>query len=468
MPDYKKIVLTDIRFWIFLFFILRLLAITDPPLEVAHNWRQTTVTMAARNFLETDANIFFPRIDIAGEKSGIAGMEFPLLNYLVYLVSLVFGYAHWYGRLINLIVSSIGLFYFYKLVLKYFDRGLAFNATFVLLVSVWLNYSRKIMPDTFSASLVLIGIYYGTNYLDRQKSFKNLLLFFIACLMGVLSKLPAGYLLIVFLFFMVDKKNNYSARVTITVAGSLICGLVAGYYFYWVPYLVNAFGCDHFFMGKSFIDGMKDIGGHISAFAQKFYEEALGYTGFIFCIVGTAAAIRKNKRVLLQVSALLLAGFLLVVFKAGSVFYNHAYYVVPFAPVMALLSGYGIQQIENKKLIWSVLIIVAVENIATRFSDYHINPDNIEIVHLEKDLDNYSGRNDLVLINSGNVPTPMYFAHRKGWVNTNDAISDTGYISTLKSKGLKYIIILKKTFGKDLKLGYTQVFENQAYRIYKI
>jgi hypothetical protein len=63
-----KLFLQDIRFWILLFFIVRLYGITLPPLEVAHNWRQATVTMVARNFAEVDANILYPRIDIAGKK----------------------------------------------------------------------------------------------------------------------------------------------------------------------------------------------------------------------------------------------------------------------------------------------------------------------------------------------------------------------------------------------------------------
>ena len=104
-----------IRFWIAVTFLHRLASILQPPLEVAHNWRQTTVTMVARNFLEIDPNIFYPRVDMAGELSGITGMEFPLLNYLIYLVSLIFGYEHWYGRLINLIVSSVGIWCFYDL-----------------------------------------------------------------------------------------------------------------------------------------------------------------------------------------------------------------------------------------------------------------------------------------------------------------------------------------------------------------
>jgi len=162
----------DIRFWIGLFFLIRLIGITNPPLEEAHSWRQTTVTMVARNFLEIDNNIFYPRIDIAGDKTGITGMEFPILNYLIYLMAKIFGYQHWYGRLINLIVSSFGIWYFYKLIKKYFDKKAALYSGIILLSSLWFAYSRKIMPDTFSVSLILAGIYYGTNYLDSKQNKK--------------------------------------------------------------------------------------------------------------------------------------------------------------------------------------------------------------------------------------------------------------------------------------------------------
>ena len=120
-------VLNDFRFWIALFFIVRLFGISDPPLEAAHNWRQVTVNMVARNFLETDSNIFYPRIDICGEKTGITGMEFPLLNYLIFLFSKLFGYTHWYGRLINLFVSSFGVYYFYLLIKKKFHERSLFR-----------------------------------------------------------------------------------------------------------------------------------------------------------------------------------------------------------------------------------------------------------------------------------------------------------------------------------------------------
>jgi hypothetical protein len=71
--------LWDIRPWILLLLLVRLIGITQPPLETAHHWRQTTVTMTARNFHEHGLDLLHPRVDMAGEKSGITGMEVPLL-----------------------------------------------------------------------------------------------------------------------------------------------------------------------------------------------------------------------------------------------------------------------------------------------------------------------------------------------------------------------------------------------------
>lgn len=85
---------TKIEFWICILFIIRLVGITNPPLEVSNNWRQTTGLMVSRNFLEKDANIFYPRMDVTNGKSGVIGMEFPSMNYLYYLSAKVFGYTH--------------------------------------------------------------------------------------------------------------------------------------------------------------------------------------------------------------------------------------------------------------------------------------------------------------------------------------------------------------------------------------
>ena len=48
----------------------------------------------------------------------------------------------------------------------------------------------------------------------------------------------------------------------------------------------------------------------------------------------------------------------------------------------------------------------------------------------------------------------MYFAHRKGWIESNDNILKENYIDGLKKRGLKYIVILKKSFGSMINLNF--------------
>ena len=460
--------LYNIKTWILVFFLVRLIGITNPPLEVAHSWRQTTVTMVARNFFETDNSIFYPRIDIGGEKTGITGMEFPALNYLIYLISCVFGYAHWYGRLINLIVSSIGIWFFYKLLRNFYNEKLSFYSSAILLFSVWFNYSRKIMPDTFSVSLVIIGLHFCVKYLYNKHTWWHLAGYFVFALMGSLAKLPAGYLLILVPLFMYQNKTKTRALYLIFGSTAVVMMLCALYYYYWVPYLSRTFEFQHFFMGKSLFNGFIETVQNLDLVTEKFYLEALQIIGFVTFLLGIALAIKKSERRLLIPFLILFASFLIVIFKAGFVFYHHSYYIIPFAPAMALVAGYLISEIKQPKLALFILCLIVTENLLNKWNDYQIYPKDLKIETLEREMNKYTKPTDLVLINSGNVPTPMYFAHRKGWVKSNGFISIKENIEELKRRGLKAIVILKKTFGEDIKLDYPILGDSEWYCIYKI
>jgi 4-amino-4-deoxy-L-arabinose transferase-like glycosyltransferase len=461
----------NIKFWLLLFFLIRLIGITNPPLEIAHNWRQSTVTMVARNFYEIDNNIFYPRIDIAGEKTGITGMEFPILNYLIYLTAKVFGYQHWYGRLINLIISSIGIFMFFKLLRKYFEENIAFAATIVLLSSLWFSYSRKIMPDTFSVSFIIAAIYYGTNYLEGKLDslgLRNILFYFLCVIIGSLSKLPAAYLLIVLLVLMLNNKVLLKNKLIFVLVSLFSILPAAFWYFYWVPYLVDKFGFWHFFMGKGIEQGASEIYHNLNLTLDKFYDAALKYVGFTIFLIGIFKMIEKRNQLLLAIFILSLPTFLIIIFKSGVTFSTHSYYIIPFIPVMALLAGYGLSKIANMKIKIVLLAAIILEGVLNQQHDFRIHDKEMALTQLEYDLDKVSFRRDLILINSGDYPTPMYFAHRKGWVATNDKIENVEYLNSLKLKGLKFIIILKKSFGENINLNHKIILDNEDYCIYKM
>lgn len=462
-----KKLLTDIRFWIFFALIIRLYGITSPPIEAAHNWRQTTVTMPARNFYEVDNNILYPRLDIAGDKTGITGMEFPIFNYLIYLVSLVFGYSHWYGRLISLIFSSMGLYYFYLLVKKYFTPQLAFSSTIVLTFSVWFAFSRKIMPDTFAMSLIMAGMYYGTNYLDRKDSLGNLALFLVLTTTGLLSKVSTVYAMVFFLPLILSRKIEFKRKMFFSLASLVVISPVALWYFYWVPHLVEKFEFWHFYMGKDIGAGLEELIQKLPKTLARFYDSAIKYVGFAFMLFGIVLAIRKRDKTLLAILSLGFASFLYIVLKAGSNFADHEYYIIPLVPLMALVCAYGISQIKSSKWVAIVLLAIAIEGLVNQYHDF-TRKGRVELLGLEQDLDKFSSKDDLILINCDGHPTPMYFAHRKGWVPFGPQLQQPNYVDDLKQRGLKYAVILKGGLGNGVGVNQPIVFENNDYSIHKM
>lgn len=461
--------LPRIVWMIVLFGLVRLYGITNPPLEVSHAWRQTTVTMAARNFYEVDPNILYPRIDISEDLTGITGMEFPLLNYLIFLVSKVFGYAHWYGRLINLIVSSLGCWFFYRLLRKYFNEVVSFSSTFILLVSLWFCYSRKIMPDTFSMSLIIMGMYYGSNYLEgKGRGVWQLVGYGLLVLLGLLSKLPSGYLLVLFVLLLFNKEILLKRKFVFCLVSLLVVVPVAWWYLYWVPYLVEEYGLWHFFMGKGILKGLKELIENWSDTLAHFYDDALKFIGFGVFLMGLVFCFLKKERLILRVLGLSFLAFLVVMMKSGWTFSHHSYYVIPFVPVMALVAGYGVASVGKPKLCTVLLLAIALENILNQHSDFVIHEEHRAIFQLEEVFDGFSDRTDLIAINSGQNPAPMYFTHHKGWVASNEQLSDPAFVADLRQRGCKYLLVLKRVYGTDLQLGYPIAYDGEDYTIYSL
>ena len=327
------------------------------------------------------------------------------------------------------------------------------------------------MPDTFSVSFILAGMYYGCHYLAktaRTGHFRSLMLYMLLVMVGTLAKLPAAYLLAVFAIPMLNKDVLMKRKGLFVVASLVSIAPALLWYFYWVPYLVDTYHFWHFFMGKPFLKGLHEIAENMPKTAKNFYQEALRFVGFALFLVGLIYAIVKKHKLLIAIFCLSFFPFLIVMCKAGDVFSNHSYYIIPFVPVMALLSGYGLQQLNNKKMQVVLLLAIGIEGILNQYHDFRLHPREIALLNLENDLNKVSLKTDLILINSGQYPTSMYFAHRKGWIESNEKIKDEQYLHTLQAEGLKYIVILKKIFGTTMRINLPIVAENDDYCIYKI
>lgn len=455
-------ILGDIRFWLGITFLHRLITITQPPLEVAHSWRQTMVNMVARNFLQVDANIFYPRIDMGGELSGITGMEFPFFNYLIYLFSSVFGYDHWYGRLINLAFSSFGILAFHDYAKKLFDRRISFMSSMVILFSIFYYYSRKAMTDTFSISLVLIGILLWWMYTERGRWY-HYLLGFLTILLGVLGKLPV--IITLALLWPVLYKASSNQRFKIIAAVFIVGVLSALWYFTWVPHLKATYGLDRYFMGDSISATASFILENFNQVSRAFYWKAVGYSGALLTLAGLFFIRDKSQAFKLT----LLSGtllMLLVLFKSGDRFYDHPYYVAPFIPIMALLAGLALNSLPKRWALFAVLVLLS-EGVFSRWSDQFIKKGK-EYVELEDRLAPCVNTNDLIAMNTIKNPTAFYFANRKGWVTGNWNLKKPEYQREIAEAGCKYIVICKVRFAKEIELELPLIYEDDLFALYAL
>jgi 4-amino-4-deoxy-L-arabinose transferase-like glycosyltransferase len=455
----------NIGFWIIIFFLIRLVGIGNPPLETVHNWRQAFTCMIARNFLESNPNILYPQVDTSGDLPGYVGSEFPVFNYLIFIVSLIFGYQHWYGRLINLIISSAGIYFFSLLVEKITDRKTALASGIILLSSIWFSFSRKIMPDTFSIALMITGLYFCYLFITGEKRL-HLWLFILFASLGTLSKIPAIAYLSILIIPMVSRNQTAYIREGLLLGIFIILAVTSAWYLYWVPKLIETYG-NQLYWPRSLHDGLTELIKNWPGTLEKFYFSSLNsFVAFACFLAGIYFLIKDKRKYLISAFLLFFAAFGFFMIKSGSVFSTHSYYIIPFTPVMALIGGYTVSKIPSR-FYFIPLIVITLEGILNQQHDFFIRKTQVYKLELEKIADSVSKRNDLFVINDNGSPQMLYLTHRKGWSVNNETITGVQSLNAFIEKGAGYLLIDKKYF-KNKSPEYPIVFQNDNLLIYKI
>lgn len=458
-------VFTDIRFWLLAFFLIRLISIDLPPLD-EHSWRQSITLGVAKSYLELDACFFEPKTVICDSREGILAQEFPLMNYLIFLLWKVFGMHNWVFRLLNLSVCTLGLYYFYQLIFRLFDRETAFASTVLFAVSVAFIYARKAMPDVFAVSLCLIGLEYGYRYVQAHRP-KDLLLFGLLLTLGLLSKMPAAVVLPLGFYLLSFQKGALRNNLPILAAGGVSVGLMALWYFVWVPWAEQTYQFPLFYP-TSFQEGLTQLSAMKTELRERFYPIALtSKLAFLAFLAGFAAAIyRRNKKML---ALLLMSSFVLVFFmlKTGGTFAGHAYYIVPFVPMMSLLAGYGLAQLSrHKALFYGLLLLISTEAIYRHSYDFFIPEQDKKYLKLAAITDQRIPKESRILVNEGvGQPRMMYFANRRGWT-VDDRMQDAQWIREESSVGLAYMILLKSKWQDTL--PYPVLYDDVDFRVYQV
>ncbi len=408
------------------------------PIFDSHSWRQADGYAITRNFLEEDANIFFPRIDHRGDLTGITGGEFPIMNYLTYLIYLLTGVQWFPGRLLNLIVSSAGIYAFYKLIKEFFNKDHAFSASLILLVSIWFSFSRKFMPDTFSASLVISGIYFGLKF-GKTKKVWQLSIGTVFLSIGLLSKISSFVILAFAVPFILDQTISKPVRLKLILAFGFSLIPVIWWYFIWVPSINAEYGLQTFFLGKSIDHSIPQLIDRFPDVLKRFYQDAFYFSAFGLFILGMIQLIknRSRKSLILLISSFVLLFIYLL--KSGFNFAEHNYYIIPFVPFMCFFAGKGLNLFRNSKIKTLIIGFVLLECILNQSHEFRSKKEDRRYLSLEEVVSKHIPFNQLIAVNGKLNPNLLYFAHRKGWTFFSEELTEKT-INEITAKGCRYII----------------------------
>ena len=245
----------------------------------------------------------------------------------------------------------------------------------------------------------------------------------------------------------------------ITVS-AILC-VVYLWYFVWNPYISNIYGL-WYNSGETLRNGYIAIVGNMGKTLENFYFNSFySYAALLSFCWGLYRMFKAKNRGLTFIFTSMFVVFLIYMLKSGYHFHQN-YYIIPFVPIMALVAGYGMAQINKKWLVLLLLIASIGEGIANQQHDFFIKKSMKPLLNLEPIADRISKRTDLIAMgeNSEN-PQRIYLAHRKGWLSKNSQLADTSYVNGLREKNCKFIFICKN--DTDMVLPYQRVYSDAGF-----
>lgn len=451
------------------FFLIRLYGIHQPPLEVNHNWRQVTGLMVARNYYEGNTDFAHPMIDDIGVgesgSTGVVGMEFPILNFIYASIAKLVGYDHWYGRLISLILGSFGLWWFYLLMRRWRDEKEAFIGTALLACSVWFAFSRKFMPDVSAISLALGALYFAVMYINNGKML-FLFLYTLFASVALLIKIPAAIILISLLALLFLSSVHLKLKIRIVIASLVPVFLAFWWYFVWNVKLSHESGI-WYNSGESFSQGFATVTSNLALVVKHFYfSVTMSYITFAMVIAGVVMVIWKRDRFTLFICFLTLILFSIYAIKSGRHFVFQHYYMIPLAPLFALLAARFLNSISSRSLVWICLLAASIEGVANQAHDFRIHQHNLYKLDLEQLASKYISKDELIVVNGEGNPQELYLSHRKGWVCTSPQLLDTIYLKRVFVAGGRVLVVNRHRHEQPL--PFELIHSNKDYFLYKL
>lgn len=461
---------------LFLFLIQILIHIkysNYPPVGF-HLWRQTMGLSVARNFYEEDMNIFKPRVDSRGEHTGITGMEFPIVNYVIALTYKVFGLNNITPRYTILFFSFLAIlfsFLFFKEIFQ--NKFYAFISSFMLIFSpLFCYYSFVVMPEVPALAFQFASLFYVIKwYKDNKKIY-----FVVSCLFLMLSALIKISFLVStpFFIYLMLKRKDFKFFIIFSISLLIV---LAWYIYAW--YLSLTYQNFDFRLSPNLPDSWNSVVMSTKrVFIQWLPELYINYAEFLLFVLGVLA-IKREIDLLKDFLKTYMVGLVIFMVLFYPALYWHDYYMILSLPVLIGISTSGFKylfEISQRNRYFDyliILILIAIPILGTIRGlsrlENGLKSMKIELLTLERGILQIVPDNELVIVCCDESPSIyLYFAHRKGWSITQD-IDSSRFIDMIK-KGARYLISDSRKFEEreDIKRYLIFISQYGSFKIFKI
>jgi 4-amino-4-deoxy-L-arabinose transferase-like glycosyltransferase len=229
--------------------IVRLIHINQPFID-SFSWRQSSTAMMAENFYRRNGNIFYPEVSWDGPGPSYNGREFQTVSYITALLYTLLGQHDWVGRSVVVLFSLWGIFAFYQLVSRIWDRDRALmSAAIIAIFPGNICLDRSFLPDPAMVALVITSFWMLIAYLQTDR-WHYLLLATLFAIWGFLTKLPGlmiGIPMLYTIFVVLRHRGLLRPKklIVIGVAAISILLPVAAYYL-WARHIALTYPPYHF------------------------------------------------------------------------------------------------------------------------------------------------------------------------------------------------------------------------------
>jgi hypothetical protein len=435
-------------------FLLRLINITDPILEVA-GWRQCDTAGIARNFYNYGMNIFYPQMVEGGLINAYAGeLEFQIYPFTVAVLYKLFGVHEYLGRLVSITAFCGGAFFLYKLARKYFDVIPSLIALIFYTFNPYMFfYSRSFQPDSSMIFFSIAMLYFFSEWIDKEGLWRFVLMTLCAAL-AFLIKLPAVCLGLPLLYLCI-KKYRYNLiiqwKLWLFAALTLVPIVLWSVHSYHLGQTAEGIPIGNYKL--SGLSTYMDPHFYYRVFYAEIFESCLIYIGGIFFVLGIIFTIKKHE---LRYIHYWLLAIIISFFLGGSGTAWHTYHTITIIAPASLLIGYIISNsaklINENNITGKTRVVLLALSVSMMVSlpliSYHKITGRYKAKRLEKDypiykvgkiVDEIIPKNDSIIGSLWGGPEILYFSNRRGWaINTIGCSIES--IEALKKEGAKYFV----------------------------